>query len=473
MKLLISVILTTLFFKMDALANLIINIKSLNSDTIHLYIVIDDATNDVRKIPLVKKNNVFSFTCLNDTARMIRIADGKNFIYGVIEKDDRVTIGYDLFAIDQTFNVTGNGATKYFPDQKKRLTARLNASYDGIDTAFKDRYVKTISELESKILDSIAEGVNAKSASFSMIKGYYKAYFNYSKRRLLNRLYRDIPLLTISARTQINVAIRVQAEQLLDFDNDLYNSPEYINDVYYCLLQEYMSLKLNNQVSGDIDDKYRFYLKHLPQKELRERVLCILLETDFMSLNDTEYLAGVSQNEYTNASSRYAKYVENLRLTYGSLFGRGDKAPRFSLTDTAGNNIGLNDLAGKVVVMDFWYESCAPCLALFEAMRPLKEKFRDKPVVFLTISLDKKDKWLKAIKRLNIRGYHVYTQELKDEHAIITDYRVNGYPTVCIVDKEGNFFNASPPVGNMAALLTQIEMAFYMEIGRASCRERV
>lgn len=459
MKLLFLVALTMLFFKMSAFPNLTINIRSLDSDTIQLYMVIDDATNDMRKIPLVRKNNVFSFIYQGDTARWIRIADGKNIICGVIEKDDSVIMGYDLFDIDQTFTVSGNGASKYFPDQKKRLTAGLNTAYKGIDTAFKEKYVKTITELESKILDSISAGANTKSASFFMIRGYYKAYFNYSKRRLMNRLYKDVPLLSIGSSTSISVAIREQAGQLLVFDNDLYNSPEYINDVYYCLLQEYMSLKLSNQVSGDIDDKYRFYLKYLPQKELRERVLCILLKTDFSSLNDTEYLAAISQKEYNNSSTRYAKYVEHLRLTSGSLFRRGDKAPVFSLTDTAGKTIELNDLAGKVVVMDFWYESCAPCIALFKAMQPLKKELRNKPVVFLTISIDKKDKWLKAIKRLNIEGCHVYTQELKDGHAIISDYRVNGYPTVCILDKRGNFFNASPPVGNMAALLTQIETA--------------
>lgn len=44
---------------------------------------------------------------------------------------------------------------------------------------------------------------------------------------------------------------------------------------------------------------------------------------------------------------------------------RGDlpqTTPRASFTDLEGNQIGLHDLRGKVVVLNFWSTSCAPCI---------------------------------------------------------------------------------------------------------------
>ncbi|MEN8181989.1 MAG: SCO family protein [Myxococcota bacterium] len=69
-----------------------------------------------------------------------------------------------------------------------------------------------------------------------------------------------------------------------------------------------------------------------------------------------------------------------------------DPAPDFQLIDQAGEPLGLSDLAGRAVLLDFIYTSCpGPCPVLtglhVDAQRALPDALRDR-VRFVSISLD-------------------------------------------------------------------------------------
>ncbi|MGK0324190.1 MAG: thiol-disulfide isomerase/thioredoxin, partial [Psychroserpens sp.] len=60
------------------------------------------------------------------------------------------------------------------------------------------------------------------------------------------------------------------------------------------------------------------------------------------------------------------------------------------LEDIEGNSHTLESLKGKVVVINFWFINCKPCVAEIPDLNKLKAKFNNKDAVFVAIALDSK-----------------------------------------------------------------------------------
>src|SRR5258706_4502922 len=73
---------------------------------------------------------------------------------------------------------------------------------------------------------------------------------------------------------------------------------------------------------------------------------------------------------------------------------RARMAPPFAVTTTDGQRVALDDLTGKVVLLDFWATWCAPCREALPHMRDIAKKFQGWPLVILSGSLDSDEqKW--------------------------------------------------------------------------------
>ncbi|HME33691.1 MAG TPA: TlpA disulfide reductase family protein [Candidatus Sulfotelmatobacter sp.] len=73
---------------------------------------------------------------------------------------------------------------------------------------------------------------------------------------------------------------------------------------------------------------------------------------------------------------------------------RARMAPPFVITTTDGQRVSLDDLAGKVVLLDFWATWCAPCREALPHMQEIAKKFQGQPLVVISISLDSDEqKW--------------------------------------------------------------------------------
>jgi len=113
----------------------------------------------------------------------------------------------------------------------------------------------------------------------------------------------------------------------------------------------------------------------------------------------------------------------------------GTPAPEWSLPTLTGDTIRLADLKGKVVLLDFFYKSCAPCCAAMPVLQSLHEKYKDKG--FMMIGIDpiddpEKDKMVDFLAKRGI----TYTI-LFSERELSDTYRVSGYPTLYFLDREG------------------------------------
>lgn len=112
-------------------------------------------------------------------------------------------------------------------------------------------------------------------------------------------------------------------------------------------------------------------------------------------------------------------------------------APPFSLTSLEGEKFELSALRGKVVVLNFWFTGCVPCVAEFSELNRLVKEFSDKGVVFIAPTLDNEGT-LKGFLKEHKFSYHVVPNAIQLIAGTYSDGSGNVvFPTHVVIDTGG------------------------------------
>lgn len=139
----------------------------------------------------------------------------------------------------------------------------------------------------------------------------------------------------------------------------------------------------------------------------------------------------------TKSPMRLAK-LEEMRA-----IGAGMPFPDFELSDLKGKQWTKNDLLGKVVFFDFYYTGCGNCVTYFKnKVSKAEEHFRkNEDVVFVSVSIDKNfEVWRSSVESEKYNSEHslkLYTNGEGNNHVLIKNLRINGYPFPILMGKNG------------------------------------
>jgi thiol-disulfide isomerase/thioredoxin len=114
------------------------------------------------------------------------------------------------------------------------------------------------------------------------------------------------------------------------------------------------------------------------------------------------------------------------------VFEKGEYALDFLVTDLNGNSIKLSELRGKIVVLNFWFIKCSPCVMEMPDLNELSAMYDPKNVVFLAITFDNKD----LVEQFLTTTQFDYTIAANAMDAI-NIYGVRSFPTNMVINKEG------------------------------------
>jgi peroxiredoxin len=130
----------------------------------------------------------------------------------------------------------------------------------------------------------------------------------------------------------------------------------------------------------------------------------------------------------------------------------GSPAP---LLDLDGKPVQLADLRGKVVWLNFWASWCPPCQSETPILRDLAERYRDRGLVVVGISVQESS-------ADNVRAYAQkyqlgYTIAADVTGAVYAAYRLNGIPSSFFIGPEGAIRSIVRAPMNEGQAIAQIE----------------
>jgi peroxiredoxin len=135
----------------------------------------------------------------------------------------------------------------------------------------------------------------------------------------------------------------------------------------------------------------------------------------------------------TKTIPEHYKVKEFAPFAAPELLELNSQAPDWTFSTTEGETIRLSELKGKVVLLDFYYKGCFPCMLAIPELQKLHEQFKDSGLMVIGMNpIDSAEEIAEFKKKRSVTYPSIIaTKELAEE------YNVSGYPTFYLIDKAG------------------------------------
>jgi len=122
----------------------------------------------------------------------------------------------------------------------------------------------------------------------------------------------------------------------------------------------------------------------------------------------------------------------------------GAVSPGFNYLNFKGSKTKLESFKGKYVYIDIWATWCGPCMREIPFLQTLEEKYHDKNIAFVSISIDKQTdfkKWESVVKEKNLGGVQLFADnDWNSDFA--KSFNVTSIPRFILIDPNGKVVKA-------------------------------
>jgi thiol-disulfide isomerase/thioredoxin len=123
----------------------------------------------------------------------------------------------------------------------------------------------------------------------------------------------------------------------------------------------------------------------------------------------------------------------NFALASSSVLKTGATMPDFDAVDISGKRWKMGELRDKILVLNFWFVECPPCIDEMPALSALQKEYASNPdVVFLSFANSTKEKITKFLTAKTFTYPHVAQEQAAP---MLKDWGVAGYPTNVVVNR--------------------------------------
>ena len=123
----------------------------------------------------------------------------------------------------------------------------------------------------------------------------------------------------------------------------------------------------------------------------------------------------------------YQAYLDRKRNSF-----IGKKVPSMALTTLDGQTVDPAAMGGKLVLLNFWFAACKPCITEIPSLNELQKKYKDNDLVVVSVSTDRRSVVERVAEKYE-KSYIVVPEgkPLADKLKVVT------FPTTFLIDRTG------------------------------------
>ena len=329
-------------------------------------------------------------------------------------------------------------------------TYKLEGNADGLSDGTQIFVSKILKNNQSEVIDTLTVMSNSFKGSYSKNNDLSIHFFQvenlkgsvlfFPENTDLNvSLFKDSIQTSYVTGSPQNDSYKLYSEKIRDYTNQKKKNIE---------LFKVARLEQDNLLASDLQkenialDAQEKNYKTQFIKENNNALFSILLLTEMVSRKDIGSAeASTISNTFSPKLTATQSFI-NLQNLINSMKKAdiGGTAPNFTAPTPDGDMLSLNDVLGKYTIIDFWASWCRPCRRENPNVVKVYNKYHDKGLNIIGVSLDKegqKDRWVKAIEDDKLTWHHVSNLKFWSD-PIAKSYNVRSIPATFLLDENGN-----------------------------------
>lgn len=132
-------------------------------------------------------------------------------------------------------------------------------------------------------------------------------------------------------------------------------------------------------------------------------------------------------NDSQKGEEEFQAYLDRKRSGF-----IGKKVPSMSLTDLQGQSVNPAEMKGKIILLNFWFAACKPCITEIPSLKELQTKYQSNDFVVLSVCTDHRSVVERVVEKHQpnypmVVGGKAFAERLK----VVT------FPTSFLIDRKG------------------------------------
>ncbi|MCC7438608.1 MAG: TlpA family protein disulfide reductase [Armatimonadetes bacterium] len=223
-------------------------------------------------------------------------------------------------------------------------------------------------------------------------------------------------------------------QRILNLSNNIsFEKDQYIDDAICKIVQvEYPDTELFSQLKTYLFINPNNFFTY---QKINHSIFNNIQLIDTLSFSKIEINKPLDSSIFTiEKPDGYSEYRMSKTISKEKSLPLGSQSPKWSLLNQKGGYISSENLKGKILLLDFWYSTCGPCLEFMPIIQRVHERYQNQGVVVIGMN-SKEKKTANAINFMRKNNY-TYTLALQADSVAIA-FCVDSYPTTYIIDDEG------------------------------------